>query len=184
MSPLYLYDGKLLAVDGKLAGNENCCCDQFEYGILTCNANSVTDDNFDIFLNGENIGTHIGAQDNVVNGSFWSTNNTITRQLLTCANCIICDNDPEGSEATVENELCDTCANSPDIQDQLVNKNLFIPGNNTINMVNTQTNLAGNYGRVWVFKFSKNPLALNAILLSSEYLGNNGASFGPYNFII
>lgn len=27
MSTLYLYDGKLLAVDGKLATNENCCCD-------------------------------------------------------------------------------------------------------------------------------------------------------------
>ena len=27
MSPLYTQDGKLLVVDGKLAGNENCCCD-------------------------------------------------------------------------------------------------------------------------------------------------------------
>jgi len=29
MSPIYLYDGKLLVVDSKLAGNENCCCDCF-----------------------------------------------------------------------------------------------------------------------------------------------------------
>jgi hypothetical protein len=27
MSPLYLHDGKLLLVDGKLAANEACCCD-------------------------------------------------------------------------------------------------------------------------------------------------------------
>lgn len=26
MSPLYLYNGKLLVVDGKLAINQNCCC--------------------------------------------------------------------------------------------------------------------------------------------------------------
>lgn len=184
MSPLFTYNGKLLVVDGKLATNENCCCDQFEYGILTCNANFVTDDNFDVLLNGTKIGTHIGQQNNVANGSFWSTNNTITRQLLTCANCIICDNDPDLGGGIVNDELCDACANSPDIQDQLVNKNLFIPGNNTINMVNTQTNLENNYGRVWVFRFSKNPLTLNAILLSDKYEGLNGESFGPYNFII
>lgn len=28
MSPLYLYNGKLLTVDGKLAINANCCCDE------------------------------------------------------------------------------------------------------------------------------------------------------------
>ena len=162
----------------------SCCCDKFEYAILTCNANSVTDDNFDVFLNGTNIGTHIGAQNTVVNGSFWSTDNAITRQLLTCANCIICDNDPEGSGATVENELCDACANSPNIVDKVVQKKLFIQGNNTLEMINTQMNQAGNYGRVWVFRFKKNPPALDAILVSSEYTGPDGANFGPYNFNI
>ena len=183
MSPLFTYKGKLLQKDGKLANNKNCCCDKFDYGIMICNANSVLDDNFDIFLNGNLIGQHI-APDGIVGGEFWVTNNAITRQLLICANCIICDNDPEGSGATVFNELCDACANSPNIQDQLVNKNFFIPGNNTINMVNTQMNFEGNYGRIWVFRFSKNPLALNAILLSNEYSGADGQSFGPYNFII
>ncbi len=26
MSPLYLWNGKLLMVDGALAGDQNCCC--------------------------------------------------------------------------------------------------------------------------------------------------------------
>lgn len=40
MSPLYLYDGKLLLVDGKLATNQNCCCEEekcpepISYGII------------------------------------------------------------------------------------------------------------------------------------------------------
>jgi hypothetical protein len=53
MSPLFTYKGKLLVVDGKLAANENCCCDQFEYAIFTCNSNAITDDRFDVFLNGQ-----------------------------------------------------------------------------------------------------------------------------------
>lgn len=28
VSPLYLYNGKLLVVDGKLATGQNCCCDE------------------------------------------------------------------------------------------------------------------------------------------------------------
>lgn len=180
MSPLFTNNGKLLQKDGKLATDIRCCCGG-EYGIFICNSNSILDDDFDVFLNGNFIGKHI-APNGIVGGEFWRTNNLITRQVLTCANCLICDNDID--RAFINNELCDVCANSLNINDQLVNKNLFINGVNSINMINTKINGAGNYGRIWVFKFSLNPISVTNILLSDAYSGVNGQSFGPYNFII
>ena len=166
MSPLFTYKGKLLQKNGKLANNQNCCCDN-EYGIMICNSNSILDDNFDVFLNNNKIGVHL-APNGIIGGEFWVTDNAITRQILTCAQCDLCNNDFE---------LCITCAGSNDIIDGIIPKNLFVQGLNTLRMFNTQANGSGNYGRVWVFKFSKNPPAVKAIPLSATYSGNNGQSF-------
>ncbi len=172
MSPLFISkNNKIITVDNKLGIDEACCC-SIEYGIMICNANAVRDDNFDVKLNGEKIGVH--SANDAVEGTFWVTNQRIDQNALKC-----------GVGPIQEFELCPICAEAPGVGLQLIENNKFVAGNNTLDMVNTGTKGAANYGRVWAFEFLvlANDVLIKQILLSDVYDGPNNASFA-YNFNI
>jgi hypothetical protein len=64
-----------------------------------------------------------------------------------------------------------------------IDRDLFLSGNNSLDMINAGANLNGNYGLVGVWKFQivNNTIISTTSLLNSEYNGGNGVSFN-YTF--
>lgn len=99
--PLYLFNGKLLIQNGKLATSDKCCCGNCEYAILLCNSNAQKDNPFNIILNGQQIGTHILRDDGTIDGEFFVTHPDITLDMLSCENCEVCEQDDPWVQDTI-----------------------------------------------------------------------------------
>jgi hypothetical protein len=147
--------------------NCNCCDNGYHYAIMICNSNSARDDNFDITLNNTVVHNLNLSAGGVVNGCFLRTHPLIT-------NTSICVDYWDG--------FC-TCGRSPDMFIGDVDRDLFVSGDNDLDMINAGTNLNGNYGLVGVWKFQivNNTIISTTSLLNSEYSGGNGVSFN-YTF--
>lgn len=155
------------------SGNEECV---LGYAIFICNSNAITDDDFDVYLNGTKIGTH-RAREYTPAGEFWRTDASISRTMLSSVNCPLCEYDYD---------LNTTCANSTYIIEQALDPALFVLGANTVEMTNTQSNNQNNYGRIWVLAFCKdnaNNVRVLEIPLNAQYNGYSYESFS-YNFTL
>lgn len=199
--------GELLSRCDSLSTNEKCCCCALGWGIMICNSNAVTDDDFDVVLNGETIGQH-EAKEYSVKGEFWRTDSSITKEALCVPDAggasdpeLCGPNNPSCFPAAAEwpDVTCVPCATSSDMSDKDVDVTLFKQGTNTLEMINTNANycektlpeyepeLCANYGRIWVFEFCKKSdgtVELSKILFSGVYQGYPGANAGPYTFSI
>jgi hypothetical protein len=147
--------------------NCNCCDDGYHYAIMICNSNSARDDNFDITLNNTVVHNLNLSAEGVLNGCFLRTH-----PLITSAD--ICD--------LYSGTFC-MCVTSQYMFIGDIDRDLFLSGNNSLDMINAGANLNGNYGLVGVWKFQivNNTIISTTSLLNSEYNGGNGVSFN-YTF--
>jgi len=56
--------------------DDPCCCNEFEYTIEMCNVNSITDDDWEVYLNDKSIGAH-KAPEMKLAGTVWSTSDEV-----------------------------------------------------------------------------------------------------------
>lgn len=186
MSPLIVKDNKLLIKESKLATSIDCCCNcTIGLGILICNSNAVTDDDFDVVLNGKNIGQH-RARDMSVAGELFKTDNQITKESICLganAGGFPCQKECAGPPPG-----CDTCVNSGGVQEININANNFVldGANNVLSLINTQDNKKDNYGLVQVYEFCLNDqqeVVVKRNALIGFYSGPANQSF-QYNFTL
>lgn len=186
--------GPIVSRCNALGTDIKCCCCALGWGIMICNSNAITDDDFDVVLNGETIGQH-EAREYSVKGEFWASDPSITKDALCNPDSpVLGDNELCGptnfsctDTAAYYGITCEPCAQSSEVSDKTVSADAFKQGANTLVMVNTNANycekdpdyLCANYGRVWVFQFCKDgdgEVRLSKILLSSSYEGMPGGS--------
>lgn len=180
--------GSLIRRCNNLATTESCCCCAFGWGIMICNANAITDDDFDVKLNGTQIGQHLAPTDDV-RGEFWRTDSSITKASL-CAILSPAVNDgnlcgPNYGNSGFMTTPLESCAEAGAVVEQSVSSSLFVKGLNTLEMTDTKDNLEGNWGRVWVFQFCKTSsgVEVSKFLLSTVYGGYIGET-QTFNFTI
>jgi hypothetical protein len=152
-SELRFRDGELLFGCCDCAPSDGC-----HWAILICNSNSITDDDFDIVLNGSTIGFFAGELPPSCPGNFFVTSNEI-------------------SAADVRDGCCGT-----DITSTVISSALFT-ASNTLEMINVADNGSKNFGIVEVYRITVTGGVITTVdrCLASYYGGVGGTSF-TYNF--
>lgn len=138
------------------------CCNNYEFAIMVCNVNYAADDNFNLELNGNNIKFLDLSAPGVQNGCFLVTHPSITTEFL----CGI--------------SYGNVCSCISTIGVETIDKNNFIEGENSLNMINAGSNFNANYGVVIVWRFKLNgngDIESTEVLLNTDYYGGNFQSF-------
>ncbi len=134
--------------------NPCCCCPIV--AIVISNSNLAKDDNFEIFLNGNSLGTIDNSVNGVCSGRIFATQSGIT-----------CDNiGGLTAFAFCGGGVC----SFPSLL--TFDPSLLIQGTNTLSIVTTQNNLNGNFGSVKVLC-----LTYDGSFTFQKYLLNTGYSF-------
>jgi hypothetical protein len=172
MSPLYLYNNKLLVKDGKLATSQDCCCKDIEVAIYICSNNNVRDDFFDVILNGKSIGQyqppHAGAS------MLFVTDMNITKDHM-CG---------PGWDGFPEDNPCQ-CDDTILFNKVQIQKEDFIDIDNNVRLCPTQDNSPPgtpiNEGAVWVLVLRKDTYELLGGVWYGTYTGQE-PRIAPCNF--
>jgi len=148
MSPLYLFNNKLLVKNGKLATSQDCCCDEdIEVAIYICSRSSLQDDWFDVRLNEKLIGQYQPTQPQT--SMLFVTDMNIPQAAM----CIL----PSTGEPS---DSC-LCSNTTLLNTVQIQRADFIAGfNNTITLTCTQNNNLLNEGHLWIYTLTKNPFKI------------------------
>ena len=151
-----------------------CLC-ATEAVIYICNSNHITDDNFDVFLNGSNIGSisliansETTCTDQDAPGGWWSTDPDVIPQNIgnSTTDCF--------GNNLPSDPLWDCCVDG--LVTFTLTKSLLTEGANTIHMQNTNDNGFGNFGRVGVFKVASSGYICEHVV-DEYYSAGHGQSF-------
>lgn len=155
-----------------------CVCNT-EAVIYICNSNHWTDDNFDVKLNGTNIGSlnlisepygeeYCASEGNNAPGGWWSTSTDITPHTIGSSggDCVP-DNQPN-------DRLWSCCVNG--LTTFTLSKSLFIEGSNTLEMINTADNGEGNFGHIGIFHVNSTGYICEHVI-DQTYSGAGGEDF-------
>jgi hypothetical protein len=132
---------------------ENRGCADKVLVFQVCNSNAARDDNFDVMVNGVNIGSLDLGTDAQVGSVFIAGDGDITGSDFAC---------PMGN-----------------IQVYRFSPSLLRIGSNNLQMINTQQNNNGNYGSVGIRSYTKegNSLLDLVVIDNLIYAGGDGESF-------
>ena len=169
MSPLYLYQNKLLVKDGKLATSDKCCCDKqdIEVAIYLCSPTNIRDNFFNVMLNGNLIGQYQPPHPGT--SMLWVTNMDITKDDLCPAPALNID-------------PC-LCENTILLNKLQIQKNDFVPGDNTLTLVTTQDNTPipppapQNSGYAWVIVLRKDTFEILGGSFDGNYNNSSAVVF-------
>jgi hypothetical protein len=134
--------------------------------IQICNSNAVVDDQFDVYLNGTNIGRYNGDANAHVNTIFYGTTVAVDTSTL---------------------GLAGKCACTPSTYTtyRAFDPSPIVTGTNTLSMKNVISDRYGNMGTLQVFKallnLASGVVTWSSTVLNTNYSGTSGASF-TYTF--
>jgi len=161
-----------------------CNDPKFEYALIVCNINAARDDEFDVCLNGYELGPIPELGVDLCGGRFFATSQEIVDALKE-------GQTEEGCPQLAGVEMC--CVDNTDAV-TIVDKLPFMAGNLAdgipffqLFMRNTKENNNGNFGEFAIWRMSKykeggKQKESICLLGKGNYAGGTGDDLGPYDF--
>lgn len=154
-----------------------CCCpdcnaciskenfDQYDYALLICNVNSVTDDNFDLYLNEILLGSVSELAENKCKGKWFVTSPDAVEKIKNNINSPCRKNDINPPQCCLDNTTSIQLLSGE-------NKSVFFAEWFTVFLKNKKNNQNGNFGFIGIWRIKKSSVCQVA---KGEYSGGSGS---------